>query len=319
MIKSFMQTSIMTSIELVILGTTASIPTPKRNHPGIYFRYMARTEHVMLFDAGEGIQRQIFKYGLNFMRISRIFITHWHADHFAGLLTLVETMSLEKRKKPLWIYGPEADEFVDAITSIGYGIKPFEIIPVTLDYEKPGIAYDSDEFSVSYFPARHGVPAVGYRFEEKPRTKIDVSLLEKFGLPKKGRIVGKIKQKGEAEWKGKKITLSQVSRTEAGKSFSYSGDTAYFPALPDFMKADIILSECTYFDESDDRFHMSLQDNLKIFNLSRPKLMILTHFSRRYENQDFPEIPKGMLYAYDGMRVEYDNKILVNGRALPDE
>src|SRR3989339_1600504 len=110
----------MGQFEITFLGTTAGIPTKWRNHASLYIRYQSENEFCMLFDCGEGTQKQIFSAGLNFMRIDNIFITHWHADHFAGLLGLLETMNLEKRTKPLYIYGPEADRFVETLLDLGY-------------------------------------------------------------------------------------------------------------------------------------------------------------------------------------------------------
>ena len=302
----------MTSIELTFLGTTASIPTPRRNHPSIYVRYSGRSEHVMLFDAGEGTQRQIFRYGLNFMRIDSIFITHWHADHFAGLLTLIQTMSLEKRKRPLRIYAPEADEFVDDILEIGYGIKSFDVVSANVDFERPSLVYENDEIEVHSFPVQHGVPAVGYMLHEKDRIKIDTAKLKMHGLPEKGRLIGKLKSTGSITWHGHEILLDDVSSIRKGKSVSYSGDTGYFDGIAEAMQADIIVSECTYLDSDGERFHLNLDQNREIFGKATPKLMVLTHFSRRYESSEMPDLPDGMVYAHDGMRVVYDdNGILV--------
>src|SRR3989338_9305539 len=91
----------MTQIEITFLGTTAGIPTKSRNHAALYIRYQSENEFCMLFDCGEGTQKQIFTAGLNFMRIDNIFITHWHADHFAGLLGLLETMRSEEHTSEL--------------------------------------------------------------------------------------------------------------------------------------------------------------------------------------------------------------------------
>ena len=306
----------MTVVEITMLGTSATIPTPTRNHPGIYLRYTGRREYCMLFDAGEGIQRQIFRYGLNFMRLDRIFITHWHADHFAGLLTLIETMSLEGRRDDLYIHAPEADKFVDELVHIGYGIKKFGIIPVNADHEREEVAYDGKEFRVVSFPVKHGVPAVGYRFEEKDRVKVSKELLKKSGMPEKGRIVGELKRRGEVEWKGRIVRLEDVSAVERGKTVSYTGDTVYFPGLEDMLKADIVISECTYLDgdiDMEGRLHLDLSRNVYMHGKIAPKLTVLTHFSRRYESAEFPPLPGGMVYARDGMRVVFGNEILVDG------
>src|SRR3972149_7694499 len=108
----------MTQIEVTFLGTTAGVPTPQGNHAAVYLRYQSENEFFYLFDCGEGTQRQIFSAGLNFMRISDIFISHWHADHFAGLLGLMQTMNLESRSKPLRVFGPEAEKFVSVLRSL---------------------------------------------------------------------------------------------------------------------------------------------------------------------------------------------------------
>src|SRR3989338_2006811 len=125
----------MTQIEITFLGTTAGVPTKYRNHASIYLRYQSENEFFYLFDCGEGTQRQIFSAGLNFMRINDIFISHLHADHFAGLLGLVQTMNLEDRTKDLNIFGPEAGKFVPTLLSLGYGSKGFQVKYHNVEFE----------------------------------------------------------------------------------------------------------------------------------------------------------------------------------------
>ena len=209
----------MTQIEITFLGTTAGVPTPQRNHASIYIRYQSENEYCCLFDCGEGTQRQIFTSKLNFMRISDIFITHWHADHFAGILGLMETMNLEKRTRPLVIYGPEADKFVDNLLDLGYASKRYEIIAKPVPFEGTEITtlFETNEFMICSIPAKHGIPAVAYAFVEKDRVKIDKSKAKSFGLPEKGLVFKKIKDHGSSIIHGKKIELKDIAKIEKGK------------------------------------------------------------------------------------------------------
>ena len=88
-------------LEVTFLGTVSGIPTRDRNHSAIIFEHYTDTKETLLFDCGEGTQKQLLTAGINFMDIDNIFISHWHADHFAGLIPLIQTMNLEKRKKEL--------------------------------------------------------------------------------------------------------------------------------------------------------------------------------------------------------------------------
>ncbi|MEM7816486.1 MAG: MBL fold metallo-hydrolase [Candidatus Aenigmatarchaeota archaeon] len=280
----------MTIIEITILGTTAAVPTKKRNHPAIYLRYVGRKEQCVLFDCGEGTQRQILLSNLNFMRIDHIFITHWHADHFAGLLGIFETMSLEKRKKPLFVYGPEAEKHIKILSSAGHGHKGFEIvakdIPLTKDYK----VYEDDEFFIISTPVYHGIPSVAYAFVEKDRVKVDKNKAMAMGLPEKGKIYDKLKKEGFLDYKGKKIHIDDISYIERGKKVVYSGDTKICKNLIDILQeADLAILDCTYFNNGklkekiEGRFHMSLSDIIKILDVTRARI-VLTHISRRYQN-----------------------------------
>ena len=102
-------------IEITFLGTVSGIPSKDRNHPAIAVEYYGESKETLLFDCGEGTQKQLMFAGISFMKIDKIFITHWHADHFAGLIPLLATMNLEKRMKPLQIFAPDAERFVSNI------------------------------------------------------------------------------------------------------------------------------------------------------------------------------------------------------------
>ena len=307
----------MTSIEITMLGTTAGVPTPSRNHASIYFRYKGREEWVGLFDCGEGAQRQIFKAGLNFMRISDVFISHWHADHWAGLVPIVFTMNLENREKPLAIYGPEGEKWVEQLMSLGYGKLRFKVGARNVEHEGSEIEtiFDHPEFMVQAVPVKHAVPAVGYAFIEKDRIKLDKDKLKKMGLPAQGKFYQKLKDEGEVEIKGQKIKLENVALIEKGKKVVYSGDTLPTQNLVKLAEgADLLIHDTTFFEEKKGKGgkyeykHATLDEVLKIATKAGVKKLLLTHISRRY--QDLDELEKkikglpNVKLARDLMKIE---------------
>ena len=303
----------MTKIEIVMLGTTAGIPTPGRNHAAIYFRYNGREEWVGLFDCGEGTQRQIFRAKQNFMRISDIFISHWHADHFAGLLGLLFTMNMEKRQKELRIYGPEADRWVDSIINLGYAKLSYPVKKINVQHEGTEIEtiLDSEEFTIQATPAKHGIPAVAYSFVEKPRIRLDKELLKKEGLPVRGAMYKDAKSKGYVMHKGKKIKLSEISNEEAGKKVVYSGDTLPANTIIKLAKdADLLIHDATFFEEDFKMKtkHSTLEDVLDVARKANAKKLLLTHVSRRYQNLEELEEQikdkKNVALARDLMKIE---------------
>lgn len=277
----------MTQIDVTFLGTTASVPTPKRGHPAIHVRYQSENEHCFLWDCGEGTQRQIFSSGLNFMRLNNLFITHWHADHFGGLLGLMQTMSLERRTESLRVFGPEAGKFVPDLISIGYAVRGYKIIPVDVPYDGSDVTVliDDPEYQIVSIPVKHGIPAVAFGFFEKDRVKIDKHKAKALGLPDKGPIFKKLKENGYAVFKGKTVRLKDISFTERGKHVVYSGDTKICDNLIKLAEnCDLLIHDCTYFEDME-RKHSSLSDILKIYQHAKPKQIALTHISRRYQSE----------------------------------
>jgi ribonuclease Z len=278
----------MTRVEINFLGTTASIPTSDRNHPSVYIKYNGKEEGAVLFDCGESTQRQIFKAGLNFMRIDHIFITHWHADHYAGLFGILETMSLEKRKDPLYVYGPEASRFVEILTSLGYAGKNFRVVPRDVEFSGNDIEtlVEEKEFSVIATPVKHGVPAVAYALVEKDRIRIDSEKALELGLPKQGPIFNKLKEEGKAIFRGKTIHLKDISATTPGKKIVYSGDTQPCRNLVTLAEnAEVLIMDCTYFEDMEERHHTNLNQAIEMASHANVKELILTHISRRYQSQ----------------------------------
>ncbi|MBI2579735.1 MAG: ribonuclease Z [Candidatus Aenigmarchaeota archaeon] len=305
----------MTQIEVTFLGTTAGVPTKDRGHPAVHIKYRSEQEYSCLFDCGEGTQRQILFTDVNFMRIDDIFITHWHADHFAGILGLMETMNLEGRTKPLNIYGPEAARFVDILEELGYWSKKYDVVAHDAWSEgtTPQVILDGGEFQVLAVPVKHSIPAVAYAFAEKDRIKIDKLKAQEMGLPPKGPVYRDIKEKGSALWKGKKIRLEDLSSVEKGKKVVYSGDTMPCKNMVTISQgADLLIHDSTFFeDAADDNYrHSNFDEVINISKKAGVRQLVLTHISRRYQSS---EELREKVQGYEGVKIAKDfMKIVVS-------
>jgi ribonuclease Z len=268
-------------IEIVLLGTGSGIPSKRRNHAAIWVRHEGE---CMLWDCGEGTQRQLLMAGLNFMKIDRIFITHWHADHWAGLIGLIQTMNLEKRKKPLFIYAPEAERFVSDLLDMDYWGPRFRIMPVDVPSEGRDITmlYETAEFAISSTPVKHTVPAVAYSIKEKDRWNVDLEKGKAYGL-KQGPLVGKLKEEGKVTIKGVEVSLKEVGILRRGAKVSYSGDTKPCATLLALAKdSDLLIHDATFSEEMENRMHTGAAEAAEVAKQATVGKLVLTHFSRRY-------------------------------------
>src|SRR3989454_9249893 len=166
-------------MQVVFLGTSGSWPTPKRNVSAVAIK---RGPEVILFDCGEGTQRQFMLSKLSFMQVSRVFVSHFHGDHFLGLPGMVQSMSMNGREAPLEVYGPRGIErLVGEVLSLGY------FTPGVAGRAKglpPGGEIDCGEYVVRAFEAVHTVPCVSFVLEEKTRPgRVSVERAEALGIP----------------------------------------------------------------------------------------------------------------------------------------
>ncbi len=297
-------------LDIVFLGTGSGIPTKKRNPAAIWMRYESDNEYVMLFDCGEGTQRQMMKARTNFMRISRIFITHWHADHWAGLIGLMQTMNLEGRKKLLYIYGPEAERFVSDILDLDYWGPRFRVIPKNVPFNGQKITeiVKEKDFSVLSTPVKHSVPSVAYCFKEKDSYNVDLKKAGKYGL-KQSPLIGKLKREGKLRHNGKLVKLKDVARIKPGLKVVYSGDTMPCNTLTKISKdADLLIHDATFLEEKESRMHTGAKDAAETARKANVKKLVLTHFSRRYQDlrpieKEAKKVFKNTVIAEDFMKL----------------
>jgi len=291
----------MEPLQVIILGSGSSIPTAERNHAAIWIRHGGQ---VLLWDCGEGTQQQIRRAGLTPTKIDHIFITHWHTDHFAGLPGLLQTLKLEQRSRPLFIYGPEAHHYVSLLQPIFWKETPFNIEVQNIDHlnSQESTILQQENFIVSAIPVKHSIPAAAYALQEKNRWNIELSLAHRQGL-EPGPLLKKLKQKESIHYQGKEINISDIAHLTPGRKIVYSGDTAPCPAVEKIAAgAHLLIHEATFLKESSEQHSSAEEAALTAFKAGVQKL-ILTHYSRRYDQQDIENMEQTLAHKYDGLTI----------------
>ena len=297
-------------IELTFLGTVSGIPSKDRNHPAIVLEYYSDEKDVMLFDCGEGTQKQMMIAGISFMQVDKIFITHWHADHFAGLIPLIQTMSLEKRRRELKIFGPEAERFVSNILDLGYfGLRfPLKAVNVPFEGSEPTLIDEERDYEIYSIPVLHTVPAVAYCFKEKDRWNVKKEKLREMGL-RSGRWLKKLKAVGRIRYRGKLIKIEEIAERKKGLKVVYSGDTKPCDNILKISKgADVLIHDGTFLEEEEGKAHADVGQAAEIAKTAGVGMLILTHISRRYTDtreleEKAKEVFENTVVAEDFMKV----------------
>lgn len=265
------------------VGTSSAVPSRERNLAANCISYNGER---ILFDCGEGTQKTLMEEKIGLMKISRIFISHWHADHFSGLLGLIQTMEMEGREEPLYIYGPpRTEEFTDKILDTGYFNRSYDIFVEDL---VEGDEIVGEGYRVQPFEVEHGVNAFGFTFQEDSSVKADKEKMEELGLGSSPKI-GKLKNGESIEWEGEKIEPEEVVKEVPGRKIVYSGDTEKCEnMLENAEGADLLIHESTCLHEmiEDREGHTSAKQAGEIAEKADVERLVLTHFSRRYRGEE---------------------------------
>lgn len=276
----------LTSLRVIFLGTAGGTPTPKRGLSAILVK---RGNEQILFDCGEGMQRQMIIAGGSFHRKMKVFITHMHGDHVLGLPGLIQTMSLLGRDKKLEIYGPPGIRaFMECIKgTVQFGLTfPVEIHEIS----KTGVVCEECEYLIECVSANHIIPSLAYAFLEKPRPgKFYPEKARALGIPE-GPLWGKLQHGVEIKLDdGRVIKPEEVTGpVRPGRKIVYTGDTRPFRALTKFARnADLLIHEATFGDELAERAkedgHSTPSQAAKLAKKANVKRLVLTHISARYE------------------------------------
>lgn len=275
----------MANMQLVFLGTSSAAPTVER---GLSSIAIMREGELLLFDAGEGMQRNFIKAGLGMNRRMKIFISHMHADHCVGLLGLLQTMALQGREKSIDIYGePRVKEFWEEnMRIINFGLT-FDVNVHVI--KKEGVAVKEDDYQVTCCEALHSVPSLAYCLEEFDRPgAFDVKEAKKLGIPE-GELYSKLQHGQDIVYKGKKIKSSQVvGPPRKGRKIGISGDTRPTDRLAKFFRGcDVLVFESTYSHDKQQKaienWHSTATEAATIAKKAGAGRLFLTHFSARYD------------------------------------
>lgn len=308
----------MVDMQLVFLGTSSGAPTVRR---GLSSVVLVRGGELLLFDTGEGMQRNFIRAGLGMNRKMKIFITHMHADHCLGLLGLLQTMDLQGREKCVDIYGaPRVEEFLRENMRIINFRLTFDF--TVRKIEKDGVIVRERDYQVSCCEALHSIPSLAYCVEEFDRPGIfNVMEAKRLGIPE-GNLYNKLQHGEDITYQGKLIRASHiVGPARRGRKIGISGDTRPTDKLARFFReCDVLVFESTYshdkLEKAVENGHSTAAEAAMIAKESKVNKLILTHFSARYD--DTSQLVNEAQLIHDNVEAAEDLKVFkISYRADP--
>jgi ribonuclease Z len=298
-------------LSVTFLGTSASIPTLDRNVASLAVQ---REGETLLFDCGEGTQRQMMRYGVGFS-FRDIFFTHYHADHLLGVTGLLRTMGLQDRSTPVTLFGPRgAQRILGAAISLGIERNKF---PIEIQEVRPGDRVVRPQYDILVFETEHRADTIGYALVEHPRLgRFNPDRARELGIPE-GPLWGRLH-------KGEMVTLEDgrtffpadlVGAPRDGRRLVYTGDTRpHLAVIQASAAADLLIHEATFGGDELERAletgHSTAAEAARVALDAGVRRLVLTHISSRYHRDTsellaeakavFPET----IIARDGMTIE---------------
>ncbi len=278
----------MSRIELVVLGTSSQVPTRTRNHNAVFVFF---GEQGILFDPGEGTQRQMTFAGIKTSQITNIAVTHFHGDHCLGLPGVIQRLSLDKVEHPVDVTFPASGRvFFDRLrhASIFFDGATIEPRPVSPAVKTERVLKDGSTKLLTR-NLEHSVDCIGYRIQEADGWTVSPEKLSGTGVS--GRLVGELKKNGSVVVEGKEIKIEDVATLKKGRSIAILMDTRPCQSAIELARdADLVLCEATYLEnerkEAIERYHMTAKQAATLALQAGCKKLLLTHFSPRYKELD---------------------------------
>jgi ribonuclease Z len=263
--------------ELLVLGTASQVPTRHRNHNGYLLRW---DDEVILFDPGEGTQRQMLLAGQAVTPIRRICVTHFHGDHSLGLPGILQRISLDKVTHPVTVHYPAAgQEFYDRLRHATSYWDNADILASPIS----GAAFTTETPAgrLTALPLLHSLPTYGYRLTEPDARRMLPARLAEHGIA--GPAVGELRRTGRLG----DVTLESVSTVRPGQSFAFVMDTGLCDNVYALAEGvDLLVIEATFLTEDAGMAamvgHLTAAQAAAVARESRVRTLVLTHFSQRY-------------------------------------
>jgi len=297
-------------MEIIFLGTSSMVPTKDRNHSA--FLLIGSTETI-LFDCGEGTQKQLKIAEADINRITKILISHWHGDHVLGLPGLIQTMASQQYKGNLQVYGPKGSKAYAEAMFNGFAFDKSRLNYEIIEIEKDGVIFNNKDFSIEARKLDHSVPCYGFAYIQEDKRKIKLDAAKKLGISE-GPLLGKLQAGETVTVKGKKIHPDDVSTIIKGKKIAYVADTMPCDGAVELAKdSDLLISEATMATKiegkAEEYKHMTAKQAGMLANQANVKKLIITHFSQRYKSSaELEEEAKDVFYnvvaAYDFMKIK---------------
>ncbi len=293
----------MSTRELVILGTASQAPTRQRNHNGYLLRW---GPHGILFDPGEGTQRQCQIAGVSTSLIDRICITHFHGDHCLGLPGVLLRLSMDRIDTPVVLnYPAGGEEYLQRLrnASIGHDRVDLRAEPVHAN----GVVATTDDYVLSAAALDHVVPTIGWRVEDPPGRTMIPELLAAHGL--EGPAVGALRAHGRVTTDdGRVIGISEVSEARDPVAMAFVMDTRYCEGALELARdVDLLVCEATFTDDDAELAmtagHLTGTQAGRLAAEAGANQLVLSHFSSRYANQD---------QILAEARAEFDGAVIAN-------
>jgi len=284
--------------ELVVFGTASQAPTRARNHNGYFLRW---DDEGLLFDPGEGTQRQMLFAGVTAHQITRICVTHFHGDHCLGLPGVLQRMALDQVTDTVEVaYPASGADLFDRMRNISLFHDTLSLREHRVP-EQGGILADGPSFRLEARPLSHRVPTVGYRLTEPDGRRMLPAALAARGIT--GPDVGRLQRDGKLERDGTWTGLADVSEPRRGQKFAFIMDTRLCDAAFELADgADLLACESTFADADAvlaDRYaHLTAGQAGQIAAAAGARRLVLTHFSQRYP--DTSQLLHDAAVAYDG-------------------
>ncbi len=272
-------------LAVTILGNNSAVPAFDR-HPTS--QVVTLDGSNFLVDCGEGTQIQIINYKVRRSKISHIFISHLHGDHYFGLIGLINSFGLLGRQQELHVFGPTGlKEIIELQLKLADTHLPFALHLHTIT--GPAVLVDNSRITIRCFPTNHRIECYGFSFSEKrvPR-KLNPTKAQEYEIP--SSFYDRLKQGQDYTRKDGTVIANHLVTDEgtAGKTYAFCADTKYDESIiPHIQHADMIYHETTYLDNlrerADLRFHSTTRQAAGIAKMANVKKLLIGHFSSKYD------------------------------------